>query len=108
MRMEKHKEIHAKREEMVGRGVPERMVELLLSTEQTLADAEERLMDLADTIERRLDTVRNRIAEGHHVNSLGELQSAGLNFDQQCSVRQALVEQRNRITYVINKEWAAN
>jgi hypothetical protein len=54
--------------------------------------ASEQLRTDAAYLRDRLDKVTANLDGGNHVNSLGELQQTGVEFDRNCALREAFIE----------------
>jgi hypothetical protein len=68
-----------------------KVADVVLDAIHELVDAEDKLRDLAVTLQRRLTQTVERLDGGQHVNELGELQGASIEFDSLCRLRQARV-----------------
>jgi hypothetical protein len=73
----------------------------------SLAAKNRDLITRSKSIERTMKKVRERIAAGQWVNSLGELQSAGPSFDVLCSERQQILEHLEVLIGTVAIEQAA-
>lgn len=93
--------------EQIAAGVPEVLAELLFSAEQAVEDADRQLAQAARKVQDRAASVLSAVEKGHHVNSLGELQQAGPDLDRACALRQAAVENRNRLVGAIRRSQEA-
>ena len=56
-----------------------------------------------DQIERDTTRARASLAEGHHMNTLGEFQSSAVRFDQMCGQRAEMWTEIRRLVFAINK-----
>ena len=56
-----------------------------------------------DQIERDATRARASLAEGCHLNSLGEFQSSAVRFDQMCGQRAEMWTEIRRLVFAVNK-----
>lgn len=67
------------------------------------AHQDEKILDLAEQIQRRVAHVIELVQGDAHLNALGELQRSAQQFDQEIAVREALVTQMNHALFYATK-----
>lgn len=85
-------EVGRRASQLENESAEQNMLFLLSEAQRRFENANEDLLRQADEVSRRVDQAKASVTAGHHVNSIGELQSAGPRFDQLCAVRQERLE----------------
>lgn len=79
---------------------------LRMQVEYDLKSKEESLIERTKRIDRIMSNLRESVDRGLHINSMGELQSMGSQFDIECAEREALAKQLRQIDHLIEKQLA--
>lgn len=74
----------------------------LAEVQRRFESANDDLVRQAAEVTRRVEHTVSSVKVGHHVNSLGELQSSGPRFDMLCAVRQERVERVVELVHLAN------
>jgi hypothetical protein len=89
------------REVALRHGLGDRESDVLLAALCAVETAETSIERVLRTVESIVSTVRQRLAAGHHLNALGEMQNTGPELDRFVRDRERAIDHLKQLAYLL-------